>query len=252
MGRAIFGLLLGFTIVFAVAYWSRTCLPDPNDKGIEWLRREDVIVVQMKTVEPASDSLRQRLAVPEFTLYGAGTLLFTDPGRPDSKLVFQAAVSDSTTRSILKELEDIGFSDLGYAESSAGTVDGAATYIYAKTLLGANAIVLRDSDANSGDEEKLTSIRSHLLSIAEDHLQRAQDYNIESILQVSRKEGAEGLEEQVHTGDDAERLSEIFTIGKGTGYVTIPEGGDGKLVEGGYRPILPYEENFPEFDPPTQ
>jgi len=55
------------------------CLPKPEEP-IEWLEREDAVIVQMKTVESAESELAQRLAVPDFTLYGDGTLIYSTDG----------------------------------------------------------------------------------------------------------------------------------------------------------------------------
>ncbi len=258
MGRAVFGLLLGFVLVFGVAYWARTCLPDPNEEEIDWLHREDVIVVQMKTIDQPDDELWQRLAVPEFTLYGDGTLLFRDPTHPTSNQVFQAQLSDKTIRSLLKSIQGAGMLEYAYDQPLTNDLYRSTTYLYFNTLLGTNAIsaygLASASPSDSAELERLRALKAihqRLTSIAREGTANAQEYEFTEVLQLGRVDGAAGLSEYIHTGDDAAGFRELFATGKGSSGTAVPEHGDGRVVEFGYRPVLPYEENFPEFNRPA-
>lgn len=280
MGRAIFGLLLGFAIVLSVAFGARTCLPKPGD-DIEWLHREDVVVVQMTDVSaPAVLEIRSAEPVPNFTLYGDGTLIFALPSDRSGLLptpLREASISKGDIRSLLEFFDKQGFFEFSYEQPRGSGSDFPTTYAYVNTKSAANAISVYGisssgggGDAESAQFRRLQRIRQRLDDLATDAAEgdSATFEPREVVLFVQRAlpgtserpawpiEGIDlatvapdsGIGELSIGGDEVPLVLENLTM------ATLATGGfnqGGQRYVVWYRPVLPYEENFPEFDPPT-
>jgi hypothetical protein len=269
VGRAIFGLLLGFAIVFGVAFWARTCLPEPGGSGVEWLHREDVIVVQMN--ESMGSFLFDN---PDITLYGDGALLVKDEEEPTRFI--QTMVSSGTMRNLLAFIEDQGFFNFDYEQPTAPVTDSPTTYIYVSTKLATNAAsayALGWEGSDRGNEwdqfRRLTKIATKIENVAgaARRSPAARDYSYDAIVlsvqKISRNTSLPDLSpkewpfpdidltamvgdgifgERQFGGEQAHQI--VDTLDKDSLFLQR----DRFAVY--YRPVLPYEENFPEFEPP--
>ncbi|MDZ4277737.1 MAG: hypothetical protein U1B78_01230, partial [Dehalococcoidia bacterium] len=98
------------------------CLPKP-DEPVEFLARPDSVIIQLKRVDAPESPFAQRVAVPDLTLYGDGTLLLSRGG--GSTLV-QAQVPEDAIRDLLEFMEDEGFFNFRYEEPGANSAGGPA------------------------------------------------------------------------------------------------------------------------------
>jgi hypothetical protein len=271
MGRAVFGLLLGFAIVFGVAFWARTCLPDPNDKGIEWLHREDVIVVQMKQSGGFTTVRLDLEQTPELTLYGDGTVIVLDYA---ANKLLESHVSDGAIRSLLNYADEKGFFELDYEQPRPPRVDASTTYLYMNTKLVANAVsayALGDNELEGKEWSQfrqLTKVRSRLVDLSNEVLRGGgTEYKASGIVLVAKPYELVGgpvpptwplsdidlaaiaspstAPTNQFSGEREAEIEAVVTLG-----AVFSQNGASYNV--GYRPLLPYEENFPEFEPPTQ
>lgn len=271
MGRAVFGLLLGFAIVFGVAFWARTCLPDPHDKGVEWIHRPDVVVVQMKQSGGFTAVQLDLEQTPEFTLYGDGTVVVLDYA---ANRLRESHVSGETIQSLVNYADDKGFFELDYEQPRPPVADASTTYLYVNTKLVANAVsaYALGNDELEGKEwsqfRQLAKVRSRLVDLSNELLRvGGTEYKASGIVLVAKPyELVSGpvpptwpLSDidlaAIASPSDAptnqfsgEREAEIEAV--------VTRGAifsqDGASYNVGYRPVLPYEESFPEFEPPTR
>ena len=275
-GRAVFGVLLGVAIVIAAIVLGKRFLPDP-DEQMEWVRREDAVIVQMKNVGglPQPEAL-DRATVPGFTLYGDGTLFFTQPserGQFSSTPLRKATLTTDYMDRLLKFIEDQGFLNFSYEQPKLGAYyDFPTTYLYVSTKEAANAVSAYALDsAAPADKEwdqfrKLQEIKSRLDNIASAATDGAAPaYTPEAIVLFAERAAAasgtvavewpfadidlariapeSGVGERRIEGDQARAVLSSATPING-GFFT--QGAQRFLVA--YRPVLPYEENFPEFE----
>jgi hypothetical protein len=279
MGQSIVGLLLGFMIVFGVTFWARTCLPNPGGSGVEWLHREDAIIVQMKVVggfdvTGSGSGGFVTADTPDITLYGDGILLVKDEEEPTRFI--QTTVSSGTMRNLLAFVEDQGFFGFDYEQPEAFVSDQSTTYIYANTKLAANAVkayALSDhtDDGTEWDQvRRLSKIARRIKGMAgaARGTAGARDYSYDAVVlgvqKISRNTSLPDLSlkewpfpdidltamvgdgifgERQLSGDQADRIVETLAASQ-----LFSQGRSWFVVH--YRPVLPYEENFPEFEPP--
>ncbi len=253
-------------------------IPRPAKK-IEWVQSDASIIVQMKDLGglPQSDVM-DRLTVPDFTLYGDGTLVFTRPserGQFSRTPLQHATLPSDTVRDLLKSITDTGFFTFNYGQPRLGVYDVPTTYLYANTKDTANAIsaYALDTVPPTGTEwnqfRKLREIKARLDTITNDAIASGTatlytpnavvllvqltppisgpvplewpfaDIDLGSIAPES------GVGERRIDGDLArEVLNRMTPIGD----VFFLQ--DAHLYSVGYRPVLPHEDNFPEFEPP--
>lgn len=277
MGRILLGLFLGFVAVFLGVYWVRTCLPNPYEEEIEWVERENAIVVQMQTSGglPGSRYDQYAPALPDFTLYGDGTLILTSEGN-ESTAVLRTTLTRGEIRDLLNELESSGFFTFDYAQPVPRVTDAGTTFIYASSKTTANAVkayALNEEFAEGDDFDQfraLARLTNKVRSIAESKRNQAQ------VLQASEGE----LEIVDLLGNPADGIPWPYpavdvagaapSSTRGGGYIIenvnpadleVTDTGVAKcwyeyqqadrLFTACYRPALPYEENFPVFDPPS-
>lgn len=289
MGRAVFGLLLGFVIVFGVAFWARTCLPKPGE-DVEWLQREDVIVVQMKVSGGLPEpEIIARLTPPSFTLYGDGTLLLAKSGYSNGNLLLvkpdygdgfiQATLSLEQVRGLIQFIKGEGFLDFSYEQPTPGCCyDFPTTFFYLNTIGAANSVsayALGMGPSDGGNEwtqvHHLETIRTRLIELANAARAgaNARDYTPEGgvLLAVSMVANDfigvppwpfPGVE--VPLSNTAGEVKERTLSNDEVASLDLPNPHQTKcwnqvqfkntLADVCYRPALPYEENFPEFGPP--
>ena len=227
------------------------CLPQP-DEPVEYLQQPDSITIQIRVVDLSASDLEQRLAVPEFTLYGDGTLIYTTERAPSRLL--QTKLPDDAVRELLEFIVDAGFLNFSYRQPEPDWRDRQpTTFIYAHTLALANAVSAYAVDtnlpANAGDEwdqfralreiaERLRAINPVALGGTEPEL-----FVPDAVIRFQRL-GFEGeFSETLIEGEEAMALANQLTLGGLVVYQNSMESG-----EIGHLPILPFEENFPEFD----
>jgi hypothetical protein len=251
-------------------------IPRPAKK-IEWVRREDSIIVQMKTIDYPGGEVQQRLAWPEFTLYGDGTLIAKEMTGNNTWVLRKATLSTQEVRDLLELFRQTGFFDFRYFEppgDSVSTVPPATTYFYAavkntQNIAGSEfgaALQLGDQPAHY---RKLQEIKARLDTITNEALAGSATtaYAPEAIiLTVERSpeisDGAppawpfaeidlagiapeSGFGERRIEADQAQAVLNSATPINGS---IFTQGTQRFSVF--YRPVLPYEENFPEFETP--
>lgn len=137
MGLAM-GLRKGLVLLLSTAALG-ACLPRPEEP-IEYLQRPDAVIIQMKTVDDPESELDQQLTVPEFTLYGDGTLILTEPG-PGGFRVLKAKVPAEVVKGLLEYIVDKNVLEFNYGQPRLETATSqATTYLYVHTKFEANAV----------------------------------------------------------------------------------------------------------------
>lgn len=286
MGRAVFGLLLGFTLVFGVALWARTCLPDPNDEEIEWLEREDVIVVQAKSLGGDNpQGTPDEVTPPWVTIYGDGTILVTRGGECQDKptlceTLFERQLSGDEVRDLLSFVDGTGFFDFAYQQPQPPVSGAPTTLLFATTneaqnLVRANALGWHATGGEWNDFRKLQEIYERLTALREKAVKEGTEFRPEKVVMVVRDLTATSTTAQAAPWPfGAIDLASIAVSANGAEFATdhgtvrelmraFPDAWPspaflGTFTQNKHRydvllgPVLPYEENFPEFEPPTQ
>lgn len=247
------GIRKGFIVLpfLAALLAFASCLPKP-DEPVEYLQQPDSITIQVRVVDLAASDLEQRLTVPEFTLYGDGTLIYRSESKPSSLL--QTKLPDDAVRDLLKSIVDADFLNFSYRQPEPDWRERRpTTYIYAHTLALANAVSAYAVDtnlpANAGDEwdqfralreivERLRAVDPVALGGSEPEL-----FVPDAVIRFQRLRFEGEFTETLIEGEEAMALANQLTLGGLVVYQNPLESG-----ERGYLPILPYEENFPEFD----
>jgi len=278
-GRAVLGVLLGVALVAAAVSFSR-CLPRPGD-DVEWVRREDAIIVQMKTASGADVSN----VVPDFTLYGDGTLLFARPDEAGHLRLQRANLAEPAVRDLLEFIAGTGFMDFSYEQPRPERATSRpTTFIYAQTMLAANAVSAYALDSALAEGEgqewrqfrRLQEISRRLESLDPLTLDAKADGEFvpEALLLVVEETGApDTAGSPIDWPLPAIDLNAIAPPGAGRVQLLMDGPAAAALLAGftssglsvpligpyrerdrfffvGYRPVLPYEDNFPEFEPP--
>ena len=277
-GRAVLGALLGVVLVAVVVSFAR-CLPKPEEK-IEWLRREDAVIVQMKTVSHWGS----RLLAPDFTLYGDGTLIYVRRDASDGLRLLEAHLPPDAIEDLVAFMVHEGFLNFAYEQPSPdGIRDAPTTFLYVNTTSGANAVRAYalgiELPVHVGAEwdqfRRLDEIRERLDEMDPVDIGgrvKGEFIPDAAFLEVGMLEGsARGDEDLPVWPFPTIRLSDVTRASRG-GELRV----EGELVAGiaravlqdgqsdlqpsyregngaflvGYRPLLPYEEHFPEFETP--
>ena len=269
-------------LLVALAGALAACLPKP-DEPIEWLQRADAVIIQKKTVNDASSELEQRLTVPEFTLYGDGTLIYERKrGIGYGLPILEAELSEEAIRGLLESIVDEGFLEFAYDQPRrASAVDVPTTYLYVQTKAAANAVsayglgfeLPEDAGKEWDQFRRIEKIARRLDEFdpsewgasAEGEfvpeaglllVQRAGEADEDpgrpawpvpevSLAGVAPPDGDVG---ETHIeGALAGRLAQLFSLDEAAVY----REDDGLFVVG-FDQVLPYEEHFPEFDRPPE
>lgn len=270
-GRAVLAAILG-AVVVAILVSLAGRLPKPEDK-IEWLQREDAVIVQMQTTRGLS-SYEYRPELPDFTLYGDGTLILSLESTSKTTLL-RAALSKGEVEDLLEAIEGEGFFDFSYSQPEILITDAGTTYVYVNTKRAANAAsaYALGADPPEGDEwtqfRRLARIRERLDRVAEEALEgdteafgpdggeliivplygNPADYAAWPFPQIDVSDLARTPAGGLHrlSPGDLEVL-EITDPASTTCWCEVQQ--NGSPFSAYYRPLLPYEEHFPEFEPP--
>ncbi len=254
-------------------------IPRPAKK-IEWVQRADAVIAQLKVngfhlVE--SNGMDPYVIVPKFTLYGDGTLIASRSGSKCPCPLIKAKLSDDQVRDLLRYIDDTGFFDFTYIEPG-GPESAPTTYIYAALKDAQNISGRRFELATCfGDctspsrYRRLGEIEGRLERIIEETISSgaATDYWADAIVlsakvthptirsappdwplpQIDLGTVANGPEigSRRIEGDLARQVQQTLAEYRGeTDYLV-----GAQWYAAGYRPALPHEENFPEFEPPS-
>ncbi len=261
------------------------CLPQP-DEPVEWVRRPESIVIQVMALHDPASELEQRVVVPEFTLYGYGALIFTRPDAEGRPRLLQAELPGDAIRDLLEFIVDDGFLDFFYDQPSpASGADLPATFIYVNTIGGANsvrtvglgAVPLEESGEEFDDLRRLEEIVRRLNNLDPEavggeiegefspetlllHLTRMGEPPYEftpTFLPPSEIDlakivpaGSAPVEHRVEgalAGEILRWLNRLTDRPEPNPWSVFLEQGDGTYIVT-FAPVLPFEENFPEFD----
>ena len=237
------------------------CRPTPSDP-IQYLHREDSIIIQLLTVDDDASEIERRLAVPEFTLYGNGTLIYQSVS-PDGTRMLQTKLPADAVQELLEEIVDEGFLNFIYEQPAPAGASGPTTFIYAHTRERANAVSIRGANdplpEDAGDDfDQYRTVQAFVKRLRSLDLLKlggtdSVTYLPEDYVMVSQTldESSEPLERIAHASEIAGFL-ELKGVPKLTleeladPILTIPEGRPGQRIA--LAPLLPYYQNFPEFE----
>lgn len=261
--------------LFALA--AVACLPKPEEP-IEWLQREDAVIVQMRTSgeEPAVLGA-PLLEVPELTLYGDGRLIVRLDGANGEASVLEAQVGDGAIEDMLEEIEGSGYFNFPYPVAGPGGENGGeATYFYVNTKLVANATGAQALQAVAPEDDewkqfrRLQSLSTQLVEFAQDQLAdgEASAYQPEAVLLIVQPVPPNATSpsfrewpfEEIDLAallSDEEIATRRVDGEAGREVAAFVDEGGGKPINERrftysltYRPLLPFEEHFPEFETP--
>ena len=269
-----------FVVIALSGALALACLPG-GDEPIDYLERPNAIIIQLLNVSgQPQPRIADRLTTPEFTLYGDGTLIFTQVGDAGGTQLLEAELPKEAIEDLLAFIVGEGFLNFAYEHAGeSGATDATTTFLYVNTKAGVNSTSAYGLGAGS-----LADGPEQLQSIAE-IVQRLDELDPEALggRVVGPYEYGEiallvqPVEEPNIVGSPAVfpfpeiDLAEIAPPGSGLVErriesdlgtilgVVPPEPAVpllGPFQQGdrffffGFRPILPFEENFPEFDFP--
>ncbi len=257
------------------------CLPKP-DEPVEYLAREDAVIVQMLEVGGLAQSdLVGQLTLPAFTLYGDGTLIYRNRDASDAGIV-HAEIPGGAVQDLLELFDGEGFFDFQYRQPINDNVaDAETTYIYAQTKEAANAVSayalgLFDPPDDSAWREfrRLLKIKERLARFDPEAVggRVIGPYEPEAVLLVVEPVPAEnvvgspprwpveavdlrsiaspesGRVDHVVEGEAARAFADVSVSPPAGLPVTFSQ--DGRFFNVAWRPLLPFENHFPEFDLP--
>jgi hypothetical protein len=262
--------LLGLAVLAAVL---AACLPEP-DEPIEYLQRPDSIIIQMRRVDLEQSEIERLLAVPDFTLYGDGTLLLREQREGEEYALVQANLSEEAVGDLLALIVDEGFLEFFYDQPVASeAADAPLTFIYVNTKDGANSVRILGLGAAqledvNGDLQRIERIVLRLEELTSAALGSAEAvaYVPEGVLLLAEPLDpadvvgmpdqwplAADLSEFADSGQTEARVQGALVreitalLTPGAQFRRTFQQGD-RYFNVGFRPILPFEENFPLFD----
>lgn len=237
------------------------CRPTPSDP-IEYLHREDSIIIQLLTVDADASEIERHLPVPEFTLYGDGTLIYQSVSGDGTRLLETTLPADAV-QELLEGIVDEGFLDFIYDQPAPEGASRVTTFVYAHTRDLANAVSIRGADdplpEDAGDEfDQYRSVMAFVealraLDLAALGGSEPTTYVAEQYLMVNQT-----LDENSEPSERIVQATEIVGLLESKGapkltleefadpILTTPEGRPGQKIA--IAPLLPFYQNFPEFD----
>jgi len=250
-----------------------SCLPKPG-KSIEWLHRDDSIIVQIRTMGLPGNDIERRTNVPYLTLYGDGTLLAkTAPAT--SQPLHKAKLADGDIKNLLKFINGTEFFNFNYSQPKPEVDGEQTTYVYVALKDKANAVSAYALDATVLDGNdwatfrKLQEITLRLDMVVQNAL---SDPATTPFVPASGALLVGGVDVEDLAGVPEWPFPQI-DIGAATASLTVTERplspaergilelydpslvecwcqyqAAGRLVSVWYVPVLPFQENFPEFD----
>lgn len=275
----IFATLVAVAAVVALVW----ALPAARDNGPGYPSSPEAVIIQVKTTSYATWDpwLAERLNAPQFTLYGDGTLIFKERGELGfDPQPMRTKVPDDTIRDLLQFMVDEGFMSFAGEQPRPEGQLRPTTYLYAQTSEAANTVSAYALDSelppDAGEEWaqfwRLQLIVERLHETAEtaaldDDL--AGEYVADAVLLIvePRDTPVKGSSTNVW-GPSGIDLAQIAPPGSGRVEQRIEsdlgwagwrfrgtmsqmsiEQGD-RYFDLYARPLLPFEENFPDFDEP--
>lgn len=271
--------LLVIFVILSAFLWS--CLPGPGDK-VEWLQREDSIIVQVRT--SGGDSMAwttDRERMPAFTLYGDGRLIVsestTDCGEidnPCSARLLESHLPEESVQNLIDFIDGSGFFNFQYQQPIPPVSGAPTTYIYVNTKLAANAVRAEavgweaPDDAEWSEFRKLGTIKDSIVDLQGNAFATSSQFAPEEgLLQVVPRVATDltdvaewpypaialpvnaPLDEVSELTLSAEQLASMALERPNETTCETQVQSGGRLYDVCYRPVLPYEENFPEFEP---
>jgi hypothetical protein len=238
---------------------------------VEYLHRPDTILIQMTSSRglPAAE-YQHRPELPDFTLYGDGTLLLSSEAN-DATTLLRSRLSPDSVLDLLSEIRDTGFFDFNYEQPEIPVTDGGSTLIYVNTRTAANAVsaYALGAEIPEGDEwdefRRLEGIKARLDEVAGQAGEDAGVFQPEGGMleiiplfgdpadgepwpfpQLDIATAAPGLLPSTYTLRPNE-FAALDLTNAGSTHCWCEVQHTGRLFSVYYRPILPFEENFPEF-----
>jgi hypothetical protein len=207
--------------------------------------------------------------LPEFTLYGDGTLLLAE--EPDGNRIVQAHLPKGAITDLLEFIEGTGFFNFSYEQPELPVTDVATTYFYVNTREAANAVSAYGlgMDAPEGDEwepfRRLASIAARIEEVASGVATESYTPTTGELTILPQADAVAASEpwpfpqiEILAAGSngpatydlDEQELAELRLDDPAATMCWCPVQYLGSVLNVSYRPVLPYEDNFPEFDAP--
>jgi hypothetical protein len=238
------------------------CFGGPDDP-IEYVHEGAIVLLQLQEVPDGVDTRR---SVPRLTLYGDGTFIFVDA---DGALM-QATLPDGDVEGLLESIVDAGFLDFDYDQPLPDSADPEpVTYLYVQTRDGANAVKARglgSAEDVAGDEfaeyRKMRDVRDDLLAFvppeaepfaADTALIWASPAEVSSSAPLWPHEGidlglVDALAQEAADGSAVLLRGEEGSDIAGSSVLNALYRQDGQTYRVSFRPLLPNENAFPEFD----
>jgi hypothetical protein len=264
-GKRVLVLAIAWSIALSTA-----CFWREDQEPVEWVELPEAIVIQMRRVGglPGDDPLE--LDMPDFTLYGDGTVIYraTDPAG-DSWAI--ATLPNDSIAELLEFIRGKGFMEFTYDQPEPGSVSDAQTtllYVNAKSEANAVSAYALDSDAEDGDAwdqfralqeivERLDEVDPVALGGSVEGEFAPEQTRIIAQLTNSPEAPAAAIDwpypkialpALVHADGSAVE----FLVDGDVGRMPVPRFEtyviNGTFYRVGFQPVLPHEENFPEFD----
>lgn len=249
-------------VAFLSALLLVACRPTPSDP-IQYLHREDSIIIQLLTVDGDAPEIERRLAVPEFTLYGNGTLIYQNVNADGTRLL-ETTLPEDAVQELLEGIVNEGFLNFLYDQPAPEGASRVTTFVYAQTRDLANAVSIRGADdplpVDAGDDfdqyrtvqdfvEALQALDLTALGGSEPTTYVAEQY----LMIIRFLDGAIEPSERILRGSAAVAVLTDFrrapdsTLERLFGPVASNlEHQPGE--ETYFAPLLPFYENFPEFN----
>ena len=264
---------LRFALLPLLAATLAGCLSGPADP-VEFVQQSNSIIIQVaQTGAPGPDGIEPH-DPPSLTLYGDGRLIYRnadDSGYLESKLPAEGI------QELLELGRGSGFMEFAYAQPRPdGATGERTTYLYMHSKEAANAVAAVALDKNLPEDygkewnqyRALQELAARLLEVDPVALGGSppREYVADVVLLVVEPaEAPDGAGSPPAWPAPAIDLAEIAPPGAGRVERRL-EGEEAALLTGwlpsirflykerwfqvSYRPVFPFEENFPEFDQP--
>ena len=247
-------------LLLAVLLTPIACRPTPSE-SVEYLHREDTILIQMLSLGAGTSEIDRALTVPELTLYGDGTLIYQHETADGTRLL-QTLLPENAVQELLEAIVDEGFLDFTYDQPALQGASGDTTFLYAHTLDRANAVRVRVVSSalpvDAGDEfDQYRKIQTFVEMLrAFDPITVGGEVPSVYLADLFKRYtlAVNRTPEPVAGVPEAEVVELPRVLGRGRTLeklLAIRMGGPGDGLTSStfsYAPLLPYHENFPEFD----
>ena len=227
------------------------CRPTPSDP-IEYLHREDSIIIQMLSVDVEATEVERFYPVPELTIYGDGTLIYQSVNADGTRLL-ETTLPEDAVQALLEDIVDKGFLDFLYDQPTPLSAISLTTFIYTNTLDRANAVNIRSAaDPREDAEKEFRTVQQIIETL------RALD-PVDLGAPIPTLHVPETYLKFTHPEDCSEGLGELEILAVSENFArrspTLEElrrvnvdVADCGFQQVSHVPLLPFYENFPEFD----